>query len=101
MAISYMALVLCLFVLEKKCTLVMTLCYSCLQAIADHSDHDHGEGGHSTIPVYKGLCALLGIYLFFIMERVVTKFTESKRRKVSWIFLVQSFVYPVFVSFSD
>ncbi|XP_053408590.1 zinc transporter ZIP10-like [Mercenaria mercenaria] len=48
-----------------------------------HGGHDHGSGGHShdTGPIYKGLCGLLGIYFFFFTERVLTMFTEYKRRK--------------------
>ncbi|XP_060557737.1 zinc transporter ZIP10-like [Ruditapes philippinarum] len=49
-----------------------------------HKGHDHTNGGghsHDTGPIYKGLCGLLGIYFFFFTERILTMFTEYKRKK--------------------
>ena len=53
-----------------------------------HSEDSHGHGGietggegHSMEGVYKGLCGLIGIYFFFIMERILTIFTDIKRKR--------------------
>lgn len=53
-----------------------------------HSEDSHGHGGietggegHSMEGVYKGLCGLMGIYFFFIMERILTIFTDIKRKR--------------------
>ncbi|KAH3775078.1 zinc transporter ZIP10-like isoform X2 [Dreissena polymorpha] len=47
----------------------------------DHS-HNHGDGhSHDLGPIYKGLCGLLGIFFFFIIERVLTILTAIKRRR--------------------
>jgi hypothetical protein len=49
-----------------------------------HNGHDHTNGGghsHDTGPIYKGLCGLLGIYFFFFTERMLTIFTDYKRKE--------------------
>ncbi|KAH3816536.1 hypothetical protein DPMN_118053 [Dreissena polymorpha] len=48
----------------------------------DHSSHGNVESrAHDLGPIYKGLCGLLGIFFFFIIERVFTIVTETKRKK--------------------
>lgn len=56
----------------------------CKQAFGDGS-HKHGsDDSHveeSRLGVMKGLVGLLAIYVFFVMERLVTLFTNSKRKQ--------------------
>jgi hypothetical protein len=67
----------------------LLLCYQAMQGghSDNHGGHDSvtmetegGAGGHDLSGVYKGLCALSGIYLFFVMERVLTIITNLKRK---------------------
>lgn len=55
-----------------------------IQAFGNES-HKHGsDDSHveeSRQGVMKGLVGLLAIYVFFIMERLVTLFTNSKRKQ--------------------
>ena len=51
----------------------------CCKALTDHSSHDrHGEP-HDHRAVWYGLTTLAGIYLFFVVERVVGLCSERKR----------------------
>ncbi|XP_052804834.1 zinc transporter ZIP10-like isoform X2 [Mya arenaria] len=49
---------------------------------SDHG-HSHGEDSHAHDlgPIYKGLGALMGIYFFFVIERILTIITEMKRKR--------------------
>ncbi|KAL3836297.1 hypothetical protein ACJMK2_021734 [Sinanodonta woodiana] len=50
-------------------------------------DHDNeGSGGqeehaHSSDGVFKGLCALAGIFIFFLLERILTILTDVRRKR--------------------
>nr|XP_022326413.1 zinc transporter ZIP6-like isoform X1 [Crassostrea virginica] len=43
--------------------------------------HDESHAEESRQGVMKGLVGLLGVYMFFVMERLVTLFTNSKRKQ--------------------
>ena len=46
-----------------------------------HGDDDnHGSHDHNTA-VYKGLVALMGIYSFFLIERLMKIYSTYKRRR--------------------
>jgi hypothetical protein len=75
------------------------------QAFAEES-HQHGsDTGHvedHSKSVLKGLVGLLAVYLFFVMERLVTLFTNSKRKqkKVRQSFCRLSLLHEIWVTFS-
>lgn len=47
-----------------------------------HGDEASGhKHAHDVGPVYKGLCGLLAIYIFFFMERIVTIITQMKQSR--------------------
>ena len=50
-----------------------------------HSDHDHNDG------VYKGLGAVVGIYVFFLIEKIMQmrRARKEKRVKLAVLFLIQ------------
>jgi hypothetical protein len=50
-----------------------------------HSDSDHNDG------VYKGLGAVVGIYVFFLIEKIMQmrRARKEKRVKLAVLFLIQ------------
>ena len=60
-------------------------------AFTEHShdgDHDHGDGHGSddhTSGIYKGLSALVGIYLFFIIEKTMQIRRARKEKRVRFL----------------
>ena len=52
----------------------------------DHAEHDHAEHSRAHMEaVYKGLVVLCGIYVFFLVERLMKIYSNSKssKRRVS------------------
>ena len=65
---------------------------------SDHGEHEgeeSGEHSHHT-SVFLGVVALSGMYLFFIMERMMTLITDwkhKKRKRVQMLYLFLFFVF--------
>lgn len=50
----------------------------------EHGEEEPASGGGLTdeqINVFKGLTALIGIFIFFFIERVMTIITDIKRKR--------------------
>nr|XP_061799240.1 zinc transporter ZIP10-like [Nerophis lumbriciformis] len=66
---------------------VGTLSGDALLHLLPHSqgqhDHDHGHESHGTDGVWKGLTALVGIYLLFIFEHCIGMFKHYKDQKAA------------------
>lgn len=46
-------------------------------------EHDHAEHVHESSEVYKGLAATGGIYLFFLIEKIMMIRRARKEKKVN------------------
>jgi len=53
----------------------------CYKALTEHNSHDHDSDNdvHDRRAVWHGLITLGGIYLFFVVERIVGLYSERKR----------------------
>lgn len=49
----------------------------------DHTNGGHGHDDHSQ-GVYKGLGAIVGIYVFFVIEKIMQMRRARKEKRVSW-----------------
>jgi len=52
----------------------------CYKALVDHSSHDHSDPGSHNRSVWHGLTTLGGLYIFFLLERLIEMCVEGKRR---------------------
>ena len=46
-------------------------------------EHNHNENHDHSSGVYKGLGALIGIYVFFVIERIMQMRRARKEKRVS------------------
>ncbi|XP_073519842.1 zinc transporter ZIP5 [Phyllobates terribilis] len=65
---------------------VGTLCGDALLHLLPHAQEDPSEdrnhsGSHSLDPVFKGLCVLGGIYIFFLVENLMGLMRQSRKSK--------------------
>ena len=48
---------------------------------SNHTDEESHDTSNHVTSVMKGLCGLVGIYFFFLIERLLTIHTQQKRKK--------------------
>ena len=65
----------------------------------DHShSHSHGQTDDHSEGVYKGLGAIIGIYVFFVIEKVMQMRRARKEKRVSFLSLLVSFPLTIYSS---
>ena len=63
----------------------------------DHS-HSHGQTDDHSEGVYKGLGAIIGIYVFFVIEKVMQMRRARKEKRVSFLSLFISYTLTIYSS---